>query len=75
VRYDTLTRRIFAARLDPVTSVAVSLLLGVLALAIAGGEHLARGRFRPVTGVGMKASITHRLGSLRWPAFGATAGV
>ncbi|MBA2388541.1 MAG: iron ABC transporter permease [Acidimicrobiia bacterium] len=75
VRYDTLTRRIFAARLDPVTSVAVSLLLGVLALAIAGGEHLARRRFRPVSGVGMKASITHRLGSLRWPAFGATAGV
>lgn len=71
VGYDTLTRRIYAARLDPVTSVSVSLLLGVLALVVAGGERLARRRFGAVAGVGSKHSVTYRLGRWRAPALGA----
>jgi iron(III) transport system permease protein len=48
VGYDTLTRTIFAAQLDPVRSVAMSLVLAVLALAITVSERAGRRRV-PVT--------------------------
>ena len=75
IRYDTLTRKIFASRFDPVTSVAVSLLLGLLALAFAGGERLARRRHPAVAGIGSKQSVTYPLRAWRWPVTAAVATV
>jgi iron(III) transport system permease protein len=44
VGYDTLTRTIFAAKLDPIRSVAMSLVLALLALAITTAERAGRRR-------------------------------
>lgn len=73
VRFDTLTRRIFAARFDPVTSVSVSLLLGLLALAIATGERFASRRQGAFAGAGARQPVVYRLGRIRWPALGAVS--
>ena len=73
VQYDTLTRKIFEAKLDPARSVAFSLLLGVLAIGVAGGERLARRRFPVVPGVSGRQSVQYRLGRLRSLALAATS--
>jgi iron(III) transport system permease protein len=75
VQYDTLTRKIFEAKLDPARSVAFSLVLGVLAIGVAGGERLARRRFPVVAGVSGKKSVQYRLGRLRVVALAATATI
>ena len=68
VRYDALTRAIYATRLDPQTSVPMSLLLGVLALAVVAGER-ALGRRRPAVEAGRaKRALRVPLGRWRWPA-------
>lgn len=66
VGYDTLTRKIYAARLDPVTSIAMSLLLGVLALTVASGERLVRRRLPVGSTVTVRRAVRYRLG--RWKA-------
>ena len=44
MRYDTLTRTIFSARLDPATWVPQALLLGALALLVTAGERVVGAR-------------------------------
>jgi iron(III) transport system permease protein len=71
VGYDTLTRKIYAARLDPVTSVAMSLLLGVLALTVAAGERVVRHRLPAGATVTVRRAVRYRLG--RWKVFAVAA--
>ena len=74
LRYDTLTRVIYATRLDQATSVGLSLQLGVLALTVVVAERmLLRGR-RPV-GAGGKRGLQLPLGRWRWPATAGVAGL
>ena len=74
LRYDTLTRVIYATRLDQATSVGLSLQLGVLALTVVIAERmLLRGR-RPV-GSGGKRGLQLPLGRWRWAATLGVAGV
>lgn len=68
VRYDALTRAIYASRLDPQTSVPLSLVLGVLALCVVAGER-AVGRRRPALEAGRaKRALTVPLRRWRWAA-------
>lgn len=69
LRYDTLTRAIYANRtLDQSQSIALSLLLGVLALAVVAIERtVARRRTLP-DAVGPRAPLHVPLGRWRWPA-------
>ncbi len=68
VQYDTLTRKIFEAQLDPSRSIAFSLLLGTVAIAIAGGERLVRRRLPVVAGAATRRPVQYRLGRLRLAA-------
>jgi iron(III) transport system permease protein len=73
VRYDALTRAIYSARLDPTTSVPLSLVLGLLALAVVAGER-ALGRRRPATDAGRaKRALRVPLRRWRWPALALLA--
>lgn len=68
MRYDTITRAIFSARLlDRSTSLTLGLILAVLALAAAGGE---RALSRPVPAVSRSGArqVRYRLGRWRRPA-------
>jgi iron(III) transport system permease protein len=71
LRYDTLTREIYASRLlDRDLSLALGLILALVALAVVAGER-AVGRRRPVTAApGARRSLQVPLGRWRWPAFG-----
>ncbi|HHC07611.1 MAG TPA: iron ABC transporter permease [Actinobacteria bacterium] len=75
MRYDTITRAIFSARLfDPATSLTLGLLLALLALIVAGAERLVSPRRRPPARVGT-GQVRYRLGRLAVPATGAVVGV
>jgi len=65
VQYDTLTRKIFEAQLDPARSIAFSLLLGVIAIVVAAGERLVHRRLPVIAGVSSKQPVRYRLGRLR----------
>ena len=71
LRYDTLTKEIYATRLlDRELSLALGLLLALLAIAVVAGER-AVGRRRPVTTVvGGKRPMQVALGRWRLPAAG-----
>ena len=74
LRYDTLTRAIHTTRLfDPGRSAALSLLLGVVALVVVGGERMMARRAAVVEGVRAKRPLQVPLGRWRWPAFGLVA--
>ena len=72
VQYDTLTRKIFEAQLDPARSIAFSLLLAGLAIVVAGGERLVHRRLPVIAGVSSRQPVRYRLGRLR---LAAAAGV
>jgi iron(III) transport system permease protein len=74
LRYDTLTRVIFTNRvLDREQSVALSLLLAVLALAVVAGERWIARRRPALEGVRSKRALQVSLGRWRWPTFGLVA--
>jgi iron(III) transport system permease protein len=68
VRYDTLTRKIFEARLDPVRSVTFSLLLGSVALTAAVGSQVLARQFPPLPSAPLRRPLRYRLGRARWVA-------
>ena len=69
VRYDTLTRSIYAGRLfDQSQSVALSLLLGLLAVAVVAAERLMGRRRVTTPGGRARRSLLVPLGRWRWPA-------
>jgi iron(III) transport system permease protein len=72
LRYDTLTRVIYTNRvLDRDRSVALSLLLAVLALAVVAGERTLARRRPAVEGVRVRRPLQVPLGRWRWPALAA----
>ncbi|MDQ4024382.1 MAG: ABC transporter permease subunit, partial [Actinomycetota bacterium] len=73
MRYDTLTRSIYATRfLDPARSFNLSLQLGLLAVAVVAGERLVAGRGGQVEAERDHRRVVVRLG--RWRT-AATAGL
>jgi iron(III) transport system permease protein len=69
MRYGTLTREIFARRLDPATALPLSLVLAAVALAVVAIERgLGRRRARVET-ARAKRPLLVPLGRWRWPAF------
>lgn len=70
LRYDTLTRAIYADRLlDPITSIALSLVLGLLAVAVVAMERRSsRVGLRDQSRAGR--ALTVPLGGWRVPAYG-----
>jgi iron(III) transport system permease protein len=75
LRYDTLTRAIYTNRvLDRDQSVALSLLLAVLALAVVAGERALARRHAVVEGAPAQRPLQVPLGRWRWPALAAVAG-
>jgi len=68
VGYDTLTRTIFTAQLDPVRSVAMSLVLVVLALSITVAERAGRRRIPVAATTGNRPATAVPLGRWRIPA-------
>ncbi len=72
LRYDTLTRVIYTNRvLDRDRSVALSLLLAVLALAVVAGERTLARRRPAVEAVRVRRPLQVPLGRWRWPALAA----
>ena len=72
LRYDTLTRVIYTNRvLDRDRSVALSLLLAVLALVVVAGERAAARRRVVASATGARRSLQVPLGRWRWPALAA----
>lgn len=68
VRYDTLTRQIYAARLlDPATSQVQSLVLAALAFALVAGERVTNRRLPRVTVGSSRHTGLMPLGRLRYP--------
>lgn len=75
MRYDTITRAIFSARLlDQAASLTLGLILAVLALGAAGGEW-AISRSVPSVSRSGDRQIRYRLGGWRWPAGAAVGAV
>jgi iron(III) transport system permease protein len=72
MRYGTLTREIFARRLDPSTALPLSLVLAVVALAVVAGERWLGRRRARVEATRVRRSLEVPLGRWRWPAFAAT---
>ena len=64
VQYDTLTRKIFEARLDPVRSIAFSIVLGAVAIAVAAGERLVNKRLPRVEAIATRP-VRYRLGRIK----------
>jgi iron(III) transport system permease protein len=64
VQYDTLTRKVFEARLDPARSVVFSLVLGLLALSVSVGSHRLARRVPTIASAPMKRPLRYALG--RW---------
>ena len=77
LRYDTLTRAIYATRLfDPDTAMALSLLLGVVAIAVVAVERLfARRRFATEASSAGRPTLRVRLGGWRLPGLLLVGGV
>lgn len=75
LRYDTLTRVIYANRLVPDTALAVGLLLGLVAVAVVVTERAAARRRARIEVVRAKQALAVPLGRWRWPAFGLVAVV
>jgi iron(III) transport system permease protein len=77
MRYDTLTLRIESSRLlDRTTSITLSLLLAVVALAVVGGERALARRRAPIDAVGAgRRPLVHPLGRWKVPAFGFVLSV
>jgi iron(III) transport system permease protein len=74
LRYDTLTRAIYTNRvLDRDQSVALSLLLALLALAVVAGERALARRRPAVEATGTNGALRVPLGRWRWPAVAAVA--
>ena len=67
VGYDTLTRTIFAAKLDPVRSVAMSLVLAAVALVITVGERAGRRRIPAPSTLTSRSPMVVPLRSWRAP--------
>ena len=82
LRYDTLTTSIYATRLfDRPRSLALSLVLAVVALAVVVGERAVARRVPVVEATRTRRPLQVPLGRWRWPAavglvlwFGATLG-
>jgi iron(III) transport system permease protein len=75
LRYDTLTRAIYSARLVPEVSVPLSLLLGLVAVAVVATERRI-GRSRLVTDAPRhRAPVVVALHRWRWPSLVFVAGV
>jgi iron(III) transport system permease protein len=73
LRYDTLTRSIYANRLlDQPLSLALSLVLGLLALVVVAGERVFRGREHVESTRGSEPLVLE-LGRARWPVVGLLA--
>lgn len=71
LRYDTLTRAIYANRLlDPATSLAMGLVLAAIAVLALGGERIAARRVAHEARAGGTALAT-RLGRARYPVVAA----
>ena len=76
LRYDTLTRVIYSGRtLDPAGSLALALLLGLLAVAVAAAERRLASRRPPMVANRDGRSLQVRLGRWRVPACLAAVGV
>lgn len=75
MRYDTITRVIFASQLsNRAASLTLGLVLAVLALAVAAADRAAQSRRPPITGAG-RAQVTYALGAWRYPATAAAVFV
>ncbi len=75
LRYDTLTRAIYTNRvLDRDQSVALSLLLATLAVAVVAGERAVARRHPAVDGTRSVRPLQHPLGRWRLPALAAVVG-
>lgn len=74
LRYDTLTRVIYATRLDQATSAALSLQLALLAVVVVMSERTLLRR-RAGAGGGGRRGLQLNLGRWRWPATAAVAGL
>ena len=74
LRYDTLTRVIYATRLDQATSIGLSLQLGLLAIAVVAGERVLV-RAAPPTGPRVARALRVPLGRWRVPALVSVAGL
>lgn len=76
MRYGTLTREIYAARLfDPATSVVLSLLLAAVALLVVVAERTSWRTQALVAGAPSPRRLEHGLGRWRWPAFAVVLAV
>ena len=75
MRYDTITRAIFSARLfDRATALTLGLVLAVLALIVAAVERSATPDRRPEHGIG-KEQVRYRLGRTAVPGAALATGV
>lgn len=76
LRYDTLTRVVYENRLlDRGRSLALALVLALIALAVAGGERRLARRAPAATVVRTRPSMPLDLGRLRWPTAALMAAV
>jgi iron(III) transport system permease protein len=75
VGYDTLTRTIFAAQLEPTRSSAMALVLAVLALSITAAERAGRRRVPVTATLAGRRAATFSLRRARLPAAVACWGV
>ena len=75
MRYDTITRAIFSARLfDRATSLTLGLVLAGLSLIVAGAERTVTPGGRPGKGIG-KRQVRYPLGRAALPGLALAAGV
>jgi iron(III) transport system permease protein len=72
MRYGTLTREIFARRLDPTAAMPLSLVLALVALAVVVAERALSRRRGRVEITRAKRSLRVPLGRWRWPAAAMT---
>ncbi len=76
LRYDTFTRVIYGSRVtNPGRSLALSLLLGLLAVAVVAGERLVARRRTRIEAVRARRPLQVPLGRWRWPAFAVVVAV
>ncbi|MEJ7583848.1 MAG: iron ABC transporter permease [Acidimicrobiales bacterium] len=76
LKYDTLTRVIYERRTnDRVASLALSLLLGTLAMAVVAGERTMARRRSRIEVARARQALPVPLGRWRWPAFLAAAAL
>jgi iron(III) transport system permease protein len=75
MRYGTLTREIFARRLDPATALPLGLVLAVVALLLVVLERAVGRRRSRMESVRDRRPLQVPLGRWRWPSFGAATAV